>query len=341
MEGVMRRHQGVSAVLLAALVLVAGPAAASWTPPAFTVNQLLGLGPRGFAIGHRGAGANMGEDPSRPIENTVAAVRVAFEAGLPVVEVDVQLTLDGQVAVFHDDFLPDLTCLNALTLGELQARVPHVPTLAEVLQEARGFSVPFWNLSGILIVELKPPAPLCDPDDTQEPAIAAAVAAEIRAAGMTGQVMLASFSPSLLFLAREAAPEITRILGLNALQFLTPEQVEALTGLPVTLIERPLSFGLVWGEVGVWFRLPGYASIGDVVRVAEAIGARGIEADLLLLRVAGKGLVGLAHARGLSVFGFTAETSRQWQWLRALGLDGIYTDDVGLAPRSRLPTLAR
>jgi glycerophosphoryl diester phosphodiesterase len=255
----------------------------------------------------------------------------------------VQLTRDGQVAVFHDDFLPDLTCLNALTLGELQARLPHVPTLAEVLEEARGFSVPFWNLSGILIVELKSPAPLCDPDDTQEPAIAAAVVAAIRAARMTEQVMLASFSPSLLFLAQEAAPDITRVLSINALQFLTPEQVEALTGLPVTIIERPLSFGLVWGEVGDWIRLPGYASADDVLRVAGAIGARGVEADLLLLRVAGKGLVRLAHARGLAVFGFTVSTPKQWRWLRTLGVDGIYTDDVELAVASpsRRPTLAQ
>ena len=39
---------------------------------AATVDDLLALDVRPFAIAHRGFGANLGEDPSRPIENTVA-----------------------------------------------------------------------------------------------------------------------------------------------------------------------------------------------------------------------------------------------------------------------------
>jgi glycerophosphoryl diester phosphodiesterase len=67
-----------------------------------TVEQLLESAVRPFTIGHRGSGERLGEDPSRPIENTVPAVRAGFRAGLPVVEVDVQLTRDGQLAVFHE-----------------------------------------------------------------------------------------------------------------------------------------------------------------------------------------------------------------------------------------------
>jgi glycerophosphoryl diester phosphodiesterase len=41
------------------------------------------------------------------LENTIASMRAAFEAGADVVELDVQLTKDGRFAVFHDS---DLGC---------------------------------------------------------------------------------------------------------------------------------------------------------------------------------------------------------------------------------------
>ena len=72
-----------------------------------------------------------------PIENTVDSVRQAYRQGARVVEVDVQLTKDGRLAVFHDDFLSDFTCLHALTLAQLQQRLPYVPELREVLAVAR------------------------------------------------------------------------------------------------------------------------------------------------------------------------------------------------------------
>src|SRR5262249_5789579 len=142
-----------------------------------TIEELLDLDVRPFAIAHRGFGDNLTldssgpADPSRPIENTVAAVRKGFKAGASVVEVDVQLTRDGEVAVFHDDFLSDLTCLNRLTLSELQHRLPFVPRLQDVLKQARKFDEDEGSPRGLFIVELKAAAPLCDPDDIQEHAI--------------------------------------------------------------------------------------------------------------------------------------------------------------------------
>src|SRR5262245_25682183 len=166
------RSRVLALSVLAVLGLGARPAEPSRRTLEGTVEQLLETDVRPFAIGHRGSGENLGEDPSRPIENTIAAVRAGFRAGLPVVEVDVQLTRDGQVAGFHDDFLPDFTCLNTLTLRELQARLPHVPTLTAVLNQARTFNEDPRRGDGLprglLIVELKAAAPLCDPHDTRE-----------------------------------------------------------------------------------------------------------------------------------------------------------------------------
>jgi glycerophosphoryl diester phosphodiesterase len=323
--------------VLSILTLTTGPAEAARRPPEGTVDQLLSLPVRPFAIGHRGFGDNLGEDPSRPIENTVPAVRKGFLAGVSVVEVDVQLTKDGEVAVFHDDFLADFTCLNQLTLAELQSRQPEVPSLQAVLNQARKFNQPSGPLRGLLIVELKAAAPLCDPEDTQEHLIVSTVAGVIRRMGMSGQVMLTSFSPALLFLAASEVPEITRILSLTGLQFLTAEEVEALLGLPVTLIDKRLNLGLRWAEIGAIFRLPGYSSVAEVLSTAGVTGVRVVEADLFFLTSAGTAFVGVLHGFGLKAFGFTATSPAEWFFLQSLGLDGIYTNDVPFGVEHQAP----
>lgn len=305
-----------------------------------TVDQLLNLQERPFAIGHRGFGENSGEDPARPVENTVSAVRAGFVAGISVVEVDVQLTRDGQVAVFHDDFLADFTCLNQLTLAELQARQPEVPSLSSVLDEVRRFNRGAAPLRGLVIVELKATAPLCDPDDTQEQAIASTVVGVIRQLGMTRQVMLASFSPVLLYLAAAEAPEITRILSVSGAQFLTAEELAGLAaqfGLSFTRIDKSIDLGLQWGEIGPIFRLPGYGSVAELLSTAAVTGARVVEADLLLLAPAGAPFVQALHAFGLKVFGFTATDAAEWFFLESLGVDGIYTDDIPFGVEHQVP----
>ncbi len=96
------------------------------------------LGP---AIAHRGL-----HDVARPDlrpENSAAACRAAVEAGYGV-EIDVQISADGEAMVFHDDALDRLARGHA---GPVRARVsdelrrmklmdgPHtIPTLAEVLE---------------------------------------------------------------------------------------------------------------------------------------------------------------------------------------------------------------
>jgi len=332
------RAKGMLRILLVGILV--SLAAAAWPAGAVahrhhgrheataTVDQLLGLDVAPFAIGHRGFGENLGEDPSRPIEDTLRAVRRGFLAGISVVEVDVQLTRDGEVVVFHDDFLPDLTCINRLTRSQLRERRPEIPGLAAVLHEAKRLNQRSDPLRGLVIVELKAAAPLCDPHDTQERAIVSAVAGVIRWNGMANQVLLASFSPAMLFLAADEAPEIVRILSISGLQFLSPEQVEAQLRLPVTLIDKKLNLGLQWAEIGPIFRLPGYRSVDEVFRIAAVTTVRLIEADLFFLSSAGAPFVGAVHAYGMKALGFTANTPEEWFFLESLGLDGIYTNDI-------------
>jgi glycerophosphoryl diester phosphodiesterase len=302
-----------------------------------TIEDYLAL-PGPVAIAHRGFGANLGEDPSRPIENTVAAVRRGLAAGATIVEVDLQRTADGVVVVHHDDFfLPDLTCLNALTLAELQARNPAIPTLRSVLREVERFDGEHGR-RGLIVLELKTPPPLCDPDDRDELALVTDAVAVVRRAGLEDQVMFDSFSPALLDLAAQLAPEIPTELSVGALQLLSPAQVEAATGLPVRFIDKARGLGLTWAEVGVIARLPGYSSVGQALATAQAVGARQVALDLLLLGQAeqvqpgsGAAIIAGAHGLGLEASVYTVADASQWQFAAALGADSIYADDVAEA----------
>src|SRR6266850_6501768 len=95
--------------IASSLLVAVGPADANRRVLHATVEDLLALEVRPVAIGHRGFGQNLGEDPARPIENTVRAVRWGFRAGLSVVEVDVQRTIEGEIVAYHNDFLSDFT----------------------------------------------------------------------------------------------------------------------------------------------------------------------------------------------------------------------------------------
>lgn len=332
----MRRLSAVGIGLLALVILSAGVAEAARAALPSTVEDLLNFGVGPFAIGHRGDGENLGEDPSRPIENTVKAVRRGFMAGVSVVEVDVQLTADGEVAVLHDDLLHDGTCINHMTLSEVQARLPYVPSLQAVLNQARHFNEDGSPPRGLVIVELKAAAPACDPADTQEPAIVSHVTAAVRRMGMADQVLFASLSPALLFLAAEQAPDITRILTVMGLQLLDAETITRIFfPLQVTPIAKRLDLGLQWAEIGPFFRLPGYGSVAELMSTAAVVGAAVVEGDLALLESTGALLVPTLHGLGFKVFGFTANTADEWAFLEALGVDGIYTNDIPLGVRSQ------
>lgn len=143
-------------------------------------------------VGHRGAAA------CAP-ENTMAAFRQGLAHGADIIELDVQLTADGHVMVFHDEQLNRTTDghgpLSTHTLAELkrldagswfgpQFAGEAIPTLEEVLVWAKDKDVP-------LFVELKYP-------ERPDPALDATVVAALVSHRMLDQVMLISFNHAAL-----------------------------------------------------------------------------------------------------------------------------------------------
>jgi glycerophosphoryl diester phosphodiesterase len=325
--------------LILSLNLCGGLARASDEPdddkdhPHSTAEDFLRSNVRPIAIGHHGVGPNTGENPALPIENTVDSVRLAYNLGARVVEVDVQLTQDGRLAVFHDDFLTDFTCIHSLTLDQLQQRLPYVPELRQVINVAREFNNRSGDdLGGILIVELKAFSPHCDPADQFEQPLVSAAVSEVRKTNMTDKVIFDSFSPALLYLAAQAAPGIPRELDISGLQLLTPAQIEAITGLPVTIINKNISLGLTWAEIGQVFRLPGYASPQQFLATGMALQVRIVGGEMDFFGPAeqqqpgsGAAFVAAAHSLGLRTFADPANTPADWNFFASLGVDAIYS----------------
>ena len=138
-----------AALLGSCAVVAAGLPVFLFAPGAATKRQKAPFIGRNFA--HRGLHS---EDRSVP-ENSLEAFRLAGRAGYGV-ELDVQLTRDGQVVVFHDDTL-DRVCgvharledksYNELKLLTLCGTDQRIPLLTEVLEVYGG--------RGPLLVELK------------------------------------------------------------------------------------------------------------------------------------------------------------------------------------------
>lgn len=312
-----------------------------------TAEDFLRVPVRPVAIGHHGVGPNLGGDPTIPIENTVDSVRLAYSLGARVVEVDVQLTADGKLAVFHNDYLTDFTCIDSLTMDQLQARLPYVPELHQVMDVARQVNNKAGAaLGGILIIELKALSPHCDPNDDLEQTIVSAVVAEVHQSKLDDQVMFDSFSPALLLLASQTAPAIPRELDISGLQLLTPAQIEGITGLPVTIMpNKKNSLGLTWAEIGPVYRLPGYSSPVQFLETGLATCVRVVGGEMDFFGPAeqqqpgsGSLFVAGAHSFGFRVFADPAQTAADWNFFAGLGIDAIYSNiPVGVELQPVIP----
>ena len=144
-------------------------------------------------------------------ENSRAAIRAAIAAGFGI-EIDLQLSKDGQAMVFHDYDLRRLTpeqgAVRQRTAADLQA-IPllhgdeGIPTLTEVLDIVAG-KVP-------LLIEIK------DQDGGMGPNVGPLEQATADALkGYTGPVAVMSFNPNSVAEMARLAPDVARGLTTSA-----------------------------------------------------------------------------------------------------------------------------
>jgi glycerophosphoryl diester phosphodiesterase len=144
-------------------------------------------------VAHRG----LHDKAAGCLENTLSAVRAAIEKGFAI-EVDLQLSGDGEAMVFHDYTLERLTtgagALTGMTAAALaaipfQSTSDRMPTLGDLLAEARG-RVP-------LFLEIKSPF-------DGVPRLVERTAALL--SSYEGPVAVMSFDPAVVVNAHEAMP---------------------------------------------------------------------------------------------------------------------------------------
>ncbi|MBA4495037.1 glycerophosphodiester phosphodiesterase family protein [Paenactinomyces guangxiensis] len=154
--------------------------------------------------------AHRGNSVAAP-ENTIAAIRSAKNAGVPIVEVDTQTTYDGVPILMHDKTVDRTTngtgYVNEMNLTEIrmldagswfspQFAGERVPTLEEALDEIKDSNIK-------LLLEIKAP-------ETQTEI--KRILFEVTSREMSDQVIIQSFDETILRYARSLAPEIPRAI---------------------------------------------------------------------------------------------------------------------------------
>jgi glycerophosphoryl diester phosphodiesterase len=269
---------------------------------------------RGFDVqGHRGAKGLV-------VENTLEGFRAAYAAGVSGIELDVRLSADGEVVVWHDAVLlphkassttpglvgsrvADLTLeqLRSVDVGsqtvegfpdQQPASGARIATLAEVLALAAEQPSDVW-----WTIELK-----IDPTDPGEVAsrrlLVEKVLACLRDAGLESQSFVHSFDWAALEISRDLAPAVARS----------------------ALVED----GVTWVPGSAW---TGSVRVGethiDVCAGAAAVGAHVVSPEHVLVD---HSFVTRARELGLGVLPWTVNDVGTMRALVESGVDGLVTD---------------
>ncbi len=239
-------------------------------------------------IGHRGAAA-------LAPENTLRSFRAAVDAGVDLIEFDVLDLYRGPLVLAHSDHLDEVSRgaakgrVRPLSLGELRAVAPEVPTLDEAL----AFFVDEAPKVG-LHVDLKLRTRLDE------------VARAITRHGLEARTVVSGVhGPSLQAIAW-AAPRIR--LGITY-----PEDRLSISRKPY--LWPIVSLGLTSMRASVPLRLP---------RLARRVGASAV---MLQHRLVTESSVERAHSAGLPVLAWTVDEPAELSRVVAAGVDGVITND--------------
>jgi len=288
-------------------------------------------------------------------ENTLAAFRDAVARGCDGAELDVQLSKDGEVVVFHDFRLKPEICqlegkwiekptplIKELTLAELRtydvgrhdpasdyakAR-PHampidgekIPTLAEVLEITGRAKKPF-----VLQVELK--TSFFDRNVSSDPiALAEASVAVLRRANYLERTIFVGFDWAGLLHAKKIAPEAACWFTTLELDFLRDPPAKNDTATKQMLRH--------WATTGTSPWAAGFDPINYGGSIQRAIHAAGGDGWFPYFPDATEEAVTEAKSLGLKVGAWTVNELSDMKMLIARGLDGLCTDRPDLLAKA-------
>lgn len=268
--------------------------------------------------GHRGARGLV-------VENTLAGFEAALDAGVTGIELDVRMSVDGHLVVWHDPVLfphkcrstaPDVVGrrVDELTLAQLRtvdvgsqtlAKFPNqrtvpgagIPTLAEVMGLSHERTAGMW-----WTIEVK-----SDPTDERQVArrvdLVEATLGAIYDAGVQRRCFMHSFDWAVLETSKRLDPDVLR-------SALTQEHHFS-SGSPWTGSIHPEAHG------------------GDVISGAAALDVSVISPDFTFVDA---DFVERAHRLGLAVLPWTVNEPEDLVRMHDHGVDGIVTDypDVAL-----------
>lgn len=297
-------------------------------------------------IAHRGGAA------LNP-ENTLAAFAAALARGCDGAELDVQLSADGEVVVFHDLRLKPELCrtrdgawvksptplVKALTLAELKtydigradpasayARahpdlVPHdgarIPALAEVLTLASAAATPFR-----LFIELK--TSFSERDISAAPeALARTTLAVLERHDYVSRSTLVGFDWPGLLHAKRCRPEIACWFTTLPQSWFADGPVPAEDGPPPASELAALREA---AKAGTSSWAGGYDAVKFGGSIVKAIAAAGGDGWFPYRRDASAAAIAEARAQGLKVGVWTVDDPVEMRTMLARGVDAICTD---------------
>jgi glycerophosphoryl diester phosphodiesterase len=263
--------------------------------------------------GHRGA---RGLAP----ENTLAGIRAAAAAGVTAIEIDVRLTADGHLVLWHDAVLAPGTCrptgadltgarVDELTLAQLRTvdigsiRHPRFPgqrpapearftTLHEVLELGEALAPGVW---WTIEVKVDPVHPVSLA--TRRPLLEGVIA-EIHEHAIAQRCFVHSFDWGVLDLSRELDPTLLRS----------------------ALVEM----GKTYAPASQWLggvRWEDHRE--DLAGAVAELGACAVGPEFVYVDQA---LVDRAHGLGIAVLPWTVNETEDLRRMRDLGGDGLVTD---------------
>lgn len=182
-------------------------------------------------VGHRGAGVS---SPGNPFpENSISSFRNAIAQGADGIELDVEITADGEIVVMHDDTLDRTTtctgCVSVLTLEEVRrcrlldgdGRV--TDEIPPTLEESFAAVPP----DAVMNVELKAYGASCRTATTGAEALARAAVARVRNLGEADRTIFSSFNEEAAATVRDEG-ELYSALLLNVAESTTTAWPEGL-----------------------------------------------------------------------------------------------------------------